>query len=209
MDNKTHALAEQPPEGLFGDELNIDFRHYIRILRKHRWSIIGLTSLIILLSAFYVYTATPIYKSTATLLIESKKANVVSIEEIYGFDGANAEYYQTQFELLKSRALAEKVIKKLNLQQHPLYNNAGSPGPLSMNTLRQLGLFPEKNETINSLEAESKATDTLTSAESVETGDKFAYEQPLMTDEERRLQLLVDKFTAALSIEPVRRTQLV
>lgn len=201
MNDKIQGIAEQPSHNLFGDELNIDFQHYLRILRKHKWSIFILTTLISTLAAFYAYTATPIYKSTATLLIESQKANVVSIEEIYGFDGAGAEYYQTQFELLKSRALAEKVIKRLNLQAHPLYKNSAEPGPLSLKSLRQLGLLSEEEPA----EAVEPVSDVI-QGETVE--GEFVLPNKF-TQEDRDLLSLTTKFMSALTIEPVRRTQLV
>ncbi|MCB1756314.1 MAG: polysaccharide biosynthesis tyrosine autokinase [Gammaproteobacteria bacterium] len=219
MNDKSQAIPEQPSHSLFGEELNIDFQYYLRVLRKHKWAIIAMTVLVTGLAAFYAFTATPIYQSTATLLIESKKANIVSIEEIYGFDGNNEEYYQTQFELLKSRALAEKVIDKLNLKEHPLYVNSDDPGPFSLNTLRHLGLGSDSEEAATQpgesalepisdiITAENtSATDPVVGDEAA--GDLFAGTAEF-TAEDRELQLLVNKFTNALTIEPVRRTQLV
>ena len=59
---------------------------------------------------------------TATVLIESRAAKVVSIEEVYGIEGGKSEYYHTQFEILKSRSLAERVVRKLELRQLPEFN---------------------------------------------------------------------------------------
>ena len=74
------------------------------------------------LTILVVFSMKPVYRATATLMIESQQANVVSIEEVYGLDKSNSEYYLTQFEIIKSRKLAEKVVKKLNLQDHPEFN---------------------------------------------------------------------------------------
>jgi len=227
--NNSHQAAHppQPAQNLFGDELNIDIQHYLRVLRKHKWSIIGMTALVTALAVFYAYTATPIYRSTATLLIESQKANIVSIEEMYGFDGTNDEYYQTQFELLKSRALAEKVIRRLNLQEHPLYAEAEeSSSPFSMDSLRQLGVLREKTGVDGDLtgsSAEASALKEMPSGDAVITGadsglssaDQGAVgfaaglNPQKMTPEQWRMQNLIDDFMSAMTIEPVRRTQLV
>ncbi len=91
----------------------IDFQHYVRILRKYKWSIFLFTSLVTGLAVYYAMTATPIYKATSTLLIESQKANIMSIEELVGLDNENKEYYLTQYALLKSRGLAERVVDRL------------------------------------------------------------------------------------------------
>ena len=97
----------------------LDLQYYLRILRKHKWPISLFTAAITMLAGYYAYTATPIYSATSTLLIEQQKANVVSIEELYGVDSDNTDYYQTQFELLKSRSLAKKVIETMNLWDDP------------------------------------------------------------------------------------------
>jgi len=97
----------------------IDLQHYLRILRKHKWPITLFTAAVTALAAYYAYTATPIYSATSTLLIEQQKTNIPTIEELYGVDNQNTDYYQTQFELLKSRSLAERVIPTLNLWDHP------------------------------------------------------------------------------------------
>jgi len=51
--------------------------------------------------------------------VVNRKANKVeikkAIEEIYGIDSSQREYYQTQFEILKSRKLAEIVVKQLSI----------------------------------------------------------------------------------------------
>ena len=97
----------------------IDIQQYVRIVRKHKWLIVLFTAVITGLATYYAYTATPIYQARAIMLVEEKKANLVSIEELYGVESNKANYYETQFALLKSRALAKKVIDRLNLASHP------------------------------------------------------------------------------------------
>lgn len=109
-----------------GTESQIDIQDYVRIVRKHKWPIVLFTAVMTALSVFYAQTATPIYRSKAILLIEEQKANLVSIEELYGVDSNNADYYLTQFELLKSRGLAQKVIDNLNLMAHPQFRSENS-----------------------------------------------------------------------------------
>ena len=85
-------------------------------LKKNKWLITLFTALITALATYYSYSATPIYAATSTLLIESQRqANVVSVNELIETENENAEYYKTQYELLKSRGLAERVINQLDL----------------------------------------------------------------------------------------------
>ena len=121
----------------------IDFQGYLRILRKNKWAITLFTGVVTALAAYYAYTATPVYRSSSTLLIESQKANVLSIEELYGIDSENSDYYGTQHEILKSRALAKRVVRRLNLVEDglPTENPRGVgkgtslPGFLSIDSL--------------------------------------------------------------------------
>ena len=96
-------------------EDEIDLLQYWNVIWREKWGIVGLGSVVCLITIVVVFNITPIYSATATLLIEAKQANVVSIEEVYGIDSSKREYYQTQFEILNSRQLAEDVINKLDL----------------------------------------------------------------------------------------------
>lgn len=95
----------------------IDLLQYWRIIMLHKWRIAILAITITLLVAVYAMSLTPIYRSTATLMIESQQAKVLSIEEIYGLNSGNKEYLITQFEILKSRGIAERAVDALNLMQ--------------------------------------------------------------------------------------------
>src|SRR5439155_1047399 len=84
-----------------GDE--IDWRHYWSIINRRKWSIIGLALAVGLLTTLVVFAMTPIYRASATLLIESQAANVVSIQEVYGLDTRNQDYLATQIEIMGGR----------------------------------------------------------------------------------------------------------
>lgn len=103
----------------FSDEEVIDLRQYWRTLMRYRWGIVGFSFVVTVLTVLILFSMKPVYRATATLLIENQNANVVSIEEVYGLESTNQEYFLTQFEILKSRSLAENVIRTLNLQAHP------------------------------------------------------------------------------------------
>jgi capsular exopolysaccharide synthesis family protein len=61
----------------------------------------------------------PSFKATAILQIGSNKpANTLSINDAFNESNASHEQVQTQYELLRSRKFAERVISKLNLTEH-------------------------------------------------------------------------------------------
>lgn len=100
-------------------EMEIDLRHYWRIIARYKWGILGLAFAITVLATLIVFSIEPVYRGSATLLIEQKQAKVVTIQEVYDLDGGNKEYLQTQFEILKSRELATRVVQELKLEEHP------------------------------------------------------------------------------------------
>jgi succinoglycan biosynthesis transport protein ExoP len=114
QENTAHAR-------LMSDDV-IDLREYWQTINRHKWGIFGFAVLVTILTILVVFSLRPVYRATATVLIEANQAQVVSIEEVYGIDSGNQEYYLTQFEILKSRKLAEAVMAKLDLADHPEFN---------------------------------------------------------------------------------------
>ncbi|WP_312168664.1 GumC family protein [Stutzerimonas kunmingensis] len=112
------------------DDDEIDLLKLWQTIWYRKWGIISLVLVVTMVAILAVLAITPIYRAAATLLIEQKGTKVVSIEQVYGLDGAGSEYLQTQFELLKSRALAERVVRQLNLTTHPEFDPRQQPEPL-------------------------------------------------------------------------------
>lgn len=112
------------------DNDEIDLLKLWSSIWRRKWSILSLMVAVMMVTALAVLTITPTYRASTTLLIEQKAAKVVSIEQVYGLEGNSNEYLQTQFELLKSRALAERVVRQLNLTTHPEFDPRQQPEPL-------------------------------------------------------------------------------
>jgi succinoglycan biosynthesis transport protein ExoP len=93
----------------------IDWRYRWNIINRRKWSIIGLALAVGLLTMLVVFAMTPIYRASATLLIESQAPKVVSIEEVYGLDTRSLDYLATQIEIMGGRPIAETVVDRLGL----------------------------------------------------------------------------------------------
>ena len=102
------------------DRLAEQLRFWRRSISKHKWSALGLAGAIALVATLVVYSLQPTYRSTATLMLESNKSKVVSIEEVYSSMSSSREYYQTQAEILKSEELARRIVAKMKLVDHPV-----------------------------------------------------------------------------------------
>ena len=106
--------------GGFASQANskkLDLMFYITVLRKYKWPIALVTALVTALAGFYAYNATPIYGGQSTLLIESQKTNIISIEDLVTSEQESLDYFGTQLVILRSRGLAERVIRKLKLDK--------------------------------------------------------------------------------------------
>ena len=100
------SVTEEP------EQLGLTLLEYWRILYKHKWLILSITAAFIVLSTVRTLMQTPEYTSTVRLQIDPL-SNVVK-----GGDVEPAEDYdfmQTQYELLRSRTMAERVVSKLKL----------------------------------------------------------------------------------------------
>lgn len=152
----------------------IDLSYYWQVLRRQFTKILLFSSLVTAIAVLVALAATPVYRSSVTILIESEEAKVLSIEEVYGLGAASDEYYQTQFEVLRSRELAKRVVLEAGLMDRPEFNpfHPHNEKPFSLNKLVH----------------------------------KDTIEEPT---QELILSRTIDEFMAALSIEPISRTQLV
>ena len=158
----------------------IDLKELWQVLLRYRWKIAGFTFAVTLAAVLIAFSLTPIYQATSTLLIQQEETKVISIDDLYGVDGQGDSYLNTQYEVLKSRALSEKIVKKLNLVNNPEFNSSLRPKPWYSGLLDWRSWFGMQLPSV---------------------------------DEEEMQQLIfkrtVDAFASNLSIEPVKKTQIV
>ncbi len=96
----------------------LDLREFGRTLFRRRRMILLVTSIIILLALLITLFSKPVYRATATLQIERESTKVVNIDFLGAGDIRDTrDFYQTQFELIRSRALASQVITSLKLEE--------------------------------------------------------------------------------------------
>lgn len=101
----------------------IDLLAYAKTIYSYKWRLLALSFLTTFIATLIVLQLTPIYKGEATLMIESELDNVLSIEEVVGLDSSRKEYFLTQFEVIKSSTIAERVVRSLNLSQNSVFTD--------------------------------------------------------------------------------------
>ena len=114
--NRTQGMGGTP-----GVEV-IDLSYYWQVIRRQLGKIITFSAVVTLIAVLVSLVMTPVYKSTSTIMIEAEEAKILSIEEVYGLSGASDEYFLTQFEILKSRELAKRVVLAMNLIEVAEFN---------------------------------------------------------------------------------------
>ncbi len=95
-------------------EESIDISAYWRLLKRHKWGILGVTLVGLLIGILKALTATPIYQAETKLVAEPFQRKI-TIENEYINSAAVFLFYDTQFEIIRSRWVAERVVDKLNL----------------------------------------------------------------------------------------------
>ncbi|MGB7088456.1 MAG: polysaccharide biosynthesis tyrosine autokinase [Methylovirgula sp.] len=136
MESGSHnALAPASPYNSFYDEpqSSFDLLKYWGLLLKHRW--LFLAAAVIGLAYGYgsTYLATPIYRASATIQIDREVPKPVDLRgEDTDTDSAivgDEEFYQTEYQLLKSRSLAERVVADLDLANEPTFLGSDTVSP--------------------------------------------------------------------------------
>lgn len=99
------------------EEDGFDLLELWYVFRRNIWIILAFAFASAMLAFLVASAMTPIYSSSAKLLIETRQQNIVSIEELY-VDSRAREYFQTQLEIMTSRPLIERVVEQLDLTNH-------------------------------------------------------------------------------------------
>lgn len=94
-----------------------DLASYWRVAIKHRILIVGCFLAALAIGAALTLLMTPIYTAQATVQIDREAARVFSAEDVTPRESMSQgeDFYQTQYGLLRSRTLAERVVASLGL----------------------------------------------------------------------------------------------
>lgn len=129
----------QAPTLSFTPEQKLELLELWRSVAKRRWMILALTLAAMVLAAVVAFALTPVYRSTATVLIEAGRGKILSIEDVYT-SNTQREHYQTQVEILKSREVVERTVQAMKLWDQPEYDRRKANDGLMGQAKEMLGL---------------------------------------------------------------------
>ncbi len=165
------------------DSLNV--LDYWRVLVKRRWAILTFACVVLAVTAIGTWKATPVYRAAVKIQIDPEQSNLLPFKEAGEIGSGYAlsqEYLQTQFKVLESQTLIERVVGALNLGDHPAFLQEARPAARSRTAQWFRGILGAGGEERN--------------------GDPDAVQ-------EKRLAGLVKYFKKNLSTSPIRNSRLV
>jgi polysaccharide biosynthesis transport protein len=176
-----------------GDRLEqtVNLRDLLRIFLKRKWTILIIFSVFALFSVVRTYLAPPVYRASTTIQIEKFLPRVFDYKEVQPMEASdeNADFYQTNYELLKSRTLAERAVEDIGLRKNP------PPDSVSLRPANGAAL------------AEARDTGSIVADlyNRIRNGPPAVDLDPATRDDNE----LVGAFQSSLSVEPIRRSRLV
>ena len=96
----------------------VHLKDYLRVILKRKWIIGTFVVIVVTLAVLSSLNKEPYYRAAVRLSIQRQNSNVVLFPNM-AFPLYDPSYYQTQYTILRSRPLAQRVIRKLKLQESP------------------------------------------------------------------------------------------
>jgi polysaccharide biosynthesis transport protein len=110
------ALAAVPARTEDGSLL----RHYLLVVRRRKWLILGSTLLVALAGLIFTLMITPQYTAETTVEIQRDTYKITGVEGVEPeTTPTDMEFYQTQYGLLRAESLAQRVATDLRLFDNP------------------------------------------------------------------------------------------
>ncbi|MBA3053148.1 MAG: polysaccharide biosynthesis tyrosine autokinase [Candidatus Omnitrophota bacterium] len=120
------------------EEDEIDLRQIYALACKHKLLIFLFFVAGIAAAIIATMIKTPVYRASAMLLIEKKSGG--GLQEAIGFEMTQNDYYQTQYSIITSRSIAEKVAAAVNARK-----KNGSPRDLTTGFMGNVSVDPVKS----------------------------------------------------------------
>jgi len=108
-------------------ESEFNLGEYLAMVRRH-WKLVAAACLVCMAAGAIHYAITPkAFMASAIIQIERRTlAPTLSSQAPWLESYFDAEYYPTEYKLLESRGLAERVVKRLDLLSDPAFNPRGA-----------------------------------------------------------------------------------
>lgn len=93
----------------------ISVHEYWRVLRRYKWLIISIALAFVAIGGVRTLMTTRLYTATVRLQIDRNVAKIIESGNVAPAESGDFEFLRTQYELLQSRGIAERVVSSLKL----------------------------------------------------------------------------------------------
>ena len=181
------------------DDDSIDLLEIWRIINKYRNTIVLFAAIVVITVVAATLIMLPSYKATTVLELSPQSRSMVRFQNVEQVDYDTRTYQRTQAQIIRSRAVAEAVIERLNLADEPAFN-----GEMRQRDLRA-GMQQIYGITVAPLIAATKDWLSGGAAQSAQR-DASALNDHDATD--LQMERLVGRLRNNLSVVPIRDSNL-
>lgn len=100
---------------------------YLDIIRRQFPTMVAIVAACVILALLYLFTAAPLFTSTAQMVIDTRKVQLFQQQSVLGDIAIDSATVETQVEILKSENISLAVIRDLHLIEDPEFSG-GSTG---------------------------------------------------------------------------------
>ncbi|MEJ2009198.1 MAG: Wzz/FepE/Etk N-terminal domain-containing protein, partial [Acidobacteriota bacterium] len=127
--NRQYPIRPQdtylPPSPYVGNVRNayyepreeVNLRDYVSVILKRKWIVLSFLVSVVVSTVVFTALMIPQYKSTVVLKISRQSPSALSFEGLNVMRSAGPDDFETQQDIIKSRAIADRVIRRLNLDK--------------------------------------------------------------------------------------------
>lgn len=129
--NKALRSVGGTPESALGLASTDPYKSFIRTLNRQFWLVVVIIGCATSLGFLYLFLTPPSFTATSTMVIDTRKIQVLQQQSVLGDAVVDAGIVQTELEIIKSPKISLSVINNLRLTKDPEFNSSGG-GPLSV-----------------------------------------------------------------------------
>jgi capsular exopolysaccharide synthesis family protein len=125
----------------FADTADSQLVQYLSVIRRRIWLVLGIIVAACLVAVYVTSTTIPLYRASTTIEISREGARVLAQDDTQPQSARlGTEFFQTQYGLIASRAVAAGVVRKLRLADNGtiLAGYSGADADRAMQATRQV-----------------------------------------------------------------------
>lgn len=114
-------MGSSPFQSALANSSEQTLADYVQVCRRRMWLIVALAIGFAGVAAVWSLMQTPLYQAKATVVVDQEGPSALEKDRGYHQTDLTPEYFQTQFELMKSHIILQRTAQTLHLAEQPEY----------------------------------------------------------------------------------------